>query len=108
MSEPRFWARRTVCKLPVGVWLLAGAGLLATVMAVALGGSAFRAHREPDHVQGPPALSKVAGVDPSPVEENDEQALIEGREKVSGPFIGTFISRCFAWPAPRTQRALQA
>ena len=77
MSEPRFWARRTVCKLPVGVWLLAGAGLLATVMAVALGRSAFRAHREPDHVQGPPALSKVAGVDPSPVEENDEQALIE-------------------------------
>src|SRR5438132_7888965 len=72
MSEPRFWARRTVCNLPVSVWLFAGAGLLATVVAVALGRSAFRAHREADHVQGPPALSKVVGVDPSPAEENEE------------------------------------
>src|SRR5438105_11833518 len=76
MSGLRLWVRRTVCKLPVGVWLLAGAGLLATVMAVALGRSAFRAHREADPVQGPSALNKVAAVDPSPAEDNDEQALI--------------------------------
>jgi HEAT repeat protein len=104
MSDPRSWARRAACDIPIGVWLLAGTGLLAAVMAVVLGRFAFQAHRQADHVQGPPALSQVVAADPSPAEENEEQALVEELRPSAGDVAPPGIEKGIL----RTERSKEA